>query len=447
MLKKGRKVNIDYVSTNIAIIFLMFLLVFWVYIESMDFIGIYKMSYKWIYISSQKVIFKKFLFRYILLDFIFLIGFIVFCIWYTTNKKAYINSLLASFIKNNNYIVYETINGRKKLKNKVNIYFDYQKKKDYLIIRIYPNGSQFDRNLKDTAREKIEDLFATSISNMNVDYNLIQLEIAFNTDDRLTSIQYVDNGIMLDKKRVWDYDKVPHCVIAGTTGTGKTYFLNYIICNLLYQKCKITFIDPKWADVRAIGQVVNPTKTASDENNIARLVREFKESMEERQKIIANTGRTNITYKDCGLKPEFLIFDELSAFKSLASKGSKTSKSGKESTSDNVKEAIKDVEAYLKRIILMGRSTGNFIILVAQQPNSDIIETGIRDQLGLKVTFGNTKEELKRMLFGTEIKLHTLDSRVKGVGYMSLSNAEPYKYYAPDLGSDFDYVREIKRLL
>lgn len=95
----------------------------------------------------------------------------------------------------------------------------------------------------------------------------------------------------------------------------------------------------------------------------------------------------------------------------------------------------------------MGRSTGNFIILVAQQPNSDIIETGIRDQLGLKVTFGNTKEELKRMLFGTEIKLHTLDSRVKGVGYMSLSNAEPYKYYAPDLGSDFDYVREIKKLL
>lgn len=447
MLKKGRKVNIDYVSTNIAIIFLMFLLVFWVYIESMDFVGIYKMSYKWIYISSQKVIFKKFLLRYILLDFVFLIGFIAFCIWYTTNKKAYINSLLASFIKNNNYVVYETINGRKKLKNKVNIYFDYQKKKDYLIIRIFPNGSQFDRNLKDTAREKIEDLFATSISNMNMDYNLIQLEIAFNTDDRLTSIKYVDNGIMLDKKRVWDYDKVPHCVIAGTTGTGKTYFLNYIICNLLYQKCKITFIDPKWADVRAIGQVVNPTKTASDENNIAKLVREFKESMEERQKIIASTGRTNITYKDCGLKPEFLIFDELSAFKSLASKGSKTSKSGKESTNDNVKEAIKDVEAYLKRIILMGRSTGNFIILVAQQPNSDIIETGIRDQLGLKVTFGNTKEELKRMLFGTEIKLHTLDSRVKGVGYMSLSNAEPYKYYAPDLGSDFDYVREIKKFL
>lgn len=441
MLKKGRKVNIDYVSTNIAIIFLMFLLVFWIYIESMDFVGIYKMSYKWIYISSQKVIFKKFLLRYILLDFIFFIGFIAFCIWYTTNKKAYINSLLANFIKNNNYIVYETINGRKKLKNKVNIYFDYQKKKDYLIIRIFPNGSQFDRNLKDTAREKIEDLFATSISNMNMDYNLIQLEIAFNTDDRLTSIQYVDNGIMLDKKRVWDYDKVPHCVIAGTTGTGKTYFLNYIICNLLYQKCKITFIDPKWADVRAIGQVVNPTKTASDENNIAKLVREFKESMEERQKIIANTGRTNITYKDCGLKPEFLIFDELSAFKSLASK------SGKKSSDDNVKEAIKDVEAYLKRIILMGRSTGNFIILVAQQPNSDIIETGIRDQLGLKVTFGNTKEELKRMLFGTEIKLHTLDSRVKGVGYMSLSNAEPYKYYAPDLGSDFDYVREIKKLL
>ena len=101
----------------------------------------------------------------------------------------------------------------------------------------------------------------------------------------------------------------------------------------------------------------------------------------------------------------------------------------------------------LKGIVKMGRSTGNFVMLVAQQPNADVVETGIRDQLGLKVAFGNTKEELKRMMFGTEIKLHTLDSRLKGVGYVSLSNAEPYKYYSPNLGAKFDYVREIKKLL
>lgn len=438
-MKKGKKVDINYAYTNIVVIFLVFLFFSYVLIELMDLVGVYKLGYKWFYVSTQKAIFKRFLFRYIFMEILFLSGFISFCVWFLTNKNAEINRLLTKFIKNNNYVIYETVNNKKKIKNKIDIFYDYNKKSDYLIVRIKPNGSHFDKDIKNTAREKLEDLFNTSLSNMNMDFGLLSYEIAFNTNDRLEQLDYVDNGVKLDKKKIWYYNDVPHALIAGTTGTGKTYFLNYVICSLLHNKADITFIDPKWSDVKAIGQLVNPNKTASDENNIARLVREFKESMEKRQKLIADTGITNITYKDIGLKPEFLIFDEFSAFKSLGIKGN-----SKNSENSN---PVKEVEGHLKRIILMGRSTGNFVILVAQQPNADVVETGIRDQLGLKVAFGNTKEELKRMMFGTEIKLHTLDSRLKGVGYVSLSNAEPYKYYSPNLGVKFDYVREIKKLL
>ena len=49
-------------------------------------------------------------------------------------------------------------------------------------------------------------------------------------------------------------------------------------------------------------------------------------------------------------------------------------------------------------------------------------------------------------MFGTDIKLHTLDYRLKGVGYISLSNGEPYKYYAPNLGAKYDFIEEIKKL-
>ena len=94
----------------------------------------------------------------------------------------------------------------------------------------------------------------------------------------------------------------------------------------------------------------------------------------------------------------------------------------------------------------MGRSTGNFVILVAQQPNATVVETGIRDQLGLKVALGNIKNELRLMLFGADIKLHTLDSTQKGVGYISLAGGEPYKFYAPDLGAKFDFIEEIEKL-
>ena len=431
MKKKGKKVNLDYILANVVIIFLMLFFTFFLFIGLMDFIGKYKLGFKWVYINVQKEVYKRFLIRYILLELIYFISLIVFVVWLFLNKKAQINKKLVKFIRNNNYIIYETINNKKKVKDKVDIYFDYKKKEDFLIVRIFPNGSNFDRNLKDTAREKLEDLFGTSISSMKMDYNLLEFEFSFNDNDRLNSIDYIDEGIKLDKKRIWYYNSVPHGLIAGTTGSGKTYFLNYLICNLLYQKCDITFVDPKFADVKSLGEMINPLKTACDENNICRVVREFRESMEARQKLIAGLKGTNVTYKNCGLNAEFLIFDELSAFKSGVEK----------------KDNAKQVENDLKKIILMGRSTGNFVILVAQQPNADIIETGIRDQLGLKVTFGNTKEELRRMLFGSDVKLHILDTRVKGVGYMSLSNSEPYKFYACDLGSDFDYVKEIKKLI
>ena len=431
MKKKGKKVNLDYILANVMIIFLMLFFTFFLFIGLMDFIGKYKLGFKWVYINVQKEVYKRFLIRYIFLELIYFISLITFIVWLLFNKKAQINKKLVKFIRNNNYIIYETINNKKKVKDKVDIYFDYKKKEDFLIVRIFPNGSNFDRNLKDTAREKLEDLFGTSISSMKMDYNLLEFEFSFNDNDRLNSIDYIDEGIKLDKKRTWYYNSVPHGLIAGTTGSGKTYFLNYLICNLLYQKCDITFVDPKFADVKSLGEMINPLKTACDENNICRVVREFRESMEVRQKLIAGLKGTNVTYKNCGLNAEFLIFDELSAFKSGVEK----------------KDNAKQVENDLTKIILMGRSTGNFVILVAQQPNADIIETGIRDQLGLKVTFGNTKEELRRMLFGSDVKLHILDTRVKGVGYMSLSNSEPYKFYACDLGSDFDYVKEIKKLI
>lgn len=433
-MKKGKKVNIDYMYTYVFIILFMLFFTFFLFIKTMDYIGVYKLGYKWFYGIVQKTIYKQFLFRYIFLEWIYLILFILFVVWLVGNKKAVINRKLVSFIKNNNYIIYENVNGKKKIKNKLEMYYNYIKKDDYLIIIIKVNGSPFDKDIKNNGREKIEDLFNTSLSAMSMDFGFISYEVAFNTNDRLKELIYSSEAVKLDKKKVWDYNFLPHGLIAGTTGTGKTYFLNYLICNLLYQKCCITFIDPKMADVKAIGNIVNPNKTGCTEDEIYKLVRDFKNSMEERQQIIAQAKRTNITYKDCGLNAEFLIFDELAAFKSGG-------------VEKNSKDKIKQVEADLRKIILMGRSTGNFVILVAQQPNADVVETGIRDQLGLKVAFGNTKEELRRMLFGTDIKLHILDTRIKGVGYLSLGNGEPYKYYAPDLSAGFDYVGEIKRLM
>lgn len=394
----------------------------------MNFIGKYKLTLLgWYSYRVQKIIYKKLLLRYILLEIVLVSGLVWLIVKYLTRKGAEVNKKLAKFIKYNNFLVYEAVNGKKKLKDKADI--RYILKDEILIINIYLNGSQFDDKLK-MSREKLEDIFNTSISSMSMDFGKLSYKISFKGIERLRTIQYIPKAIKLDNSRIWDYNSIPHGLIAGATGSGKTYFLNYIICSLLYNQADITFVDPKNADIKAIGQVVNKDKTAYKEEEILKLVEDFSNEMTARQEIIGNSGKVNATYLDFDMKPMFLIFDELAAFKAGVKE----------------KKTATDVENQLKKIILMGRSTGNFVILVAQQPNANVIETGIRDQLGLKVALGNIKNELRLMMFGADIKLHTLDSTEKGVGYISIAGGEPYKFYAPSFGSKFDFIKEIEKL-
>ena len=428
MKKQGTRVNLNYLLTDVSMIGLMVLIAMFLLPFLMNFIGKYKLTLLgWYSYRVQAIIYKKLLLRYILLEIIVISGLVWLIVKYLTRKSADVNKKLAKFIKYNNFLVYETVSGKKKLKDKADV--RYTIKDEILEIYIYLHGSQFDEKLKES-REKLEDIFSTSISSMSMDFGKLSYKIAFKPVERVKAIQYIPNSIKLDNSRLWDYNTIPHGLIAGATGSGKTYFLNYIICCLLYNKADITFVDPKNADVKAIGEVVNKDKTGCEEKEILKLVENFSKEMTSRQEIIGKSGKVNATYLDFNMKPMFLIFDELAAFKA-----------GVED-----KKTATAVENQLKKIILMGRSTGNFVILVAQQPNATVVETGIRDQLGLKVALGNIKNELRLMLFGADIKLHTLDSSQKGVGYISLAGGEPYKFYAPDLGAKFNYIEEIEKL-
>lgn len=278
-MKKGKRVNLDYVLTDVLIIGLIGLSAFLLLTFLMDLIGSYKFGFSWWDYRMQAQIFKKKFFRYILLELTFLGLFIWIVVKFLTRKSAEVNRKLAKFIKYNNYITYEIVNKKKKLKDKADL--RYILNQDYLTINIYLHGSTFDDKLKES-REKIEDIFMTSISSMSVDFGKVTYEIGFKPLERIEAIHYIPNAIELDKTKIWDYNTIPHGLIAGSTGSGKTYFLNYIICNLLANDADITFIDPKSADIKAVGELVNPQKTACTENQIAKLVREFSEEMEAR---------------------------------------------------------------------------------------------------------------------------------------------------------------------
>ena len=95
-MKKGKRVNIDYMYTYVFIILFMLVFTFFLFIKTMDYVGVYKLGYKWFYSVVQETIYKQFLFRYIFLEWIYLILFILFVVWLVGNKKAVINRKLVS---------------------------------------------------------------------------------------------------------------------------------------------------------------------------------------------------------------------------------------------------------------------------------------------------------------------------------------------------------------
>lgn len=116
----------------------------------------------------------------------------------------------------------------------------------------------------------------------------------------------------------WDILKQPHLLLAGVTGSGKTTFLNYLIIEMKKMRADIYICDPKRSDLASLKNILGTEYVASDANNIAKLSRIVKEIMTNRfieYKENADNFVYGYSFVEYGLKPVFIIFDELGAFR------------------------------------------------------------------------------------------------------------------------------------
>ncbi|MDB8726871.1 FtsK/SpoIIIE domain-containing protein [[Ruminococcus] gnavus] len=191
-----------------------------------------------------------------------------------------------------------------------------------------------------------------------------------------------------------------HQLLVGQTGSGKSYALfGYIL--QMYEKqipYNLYFADPKESSIALLGERISPDNTASDFDEIVALLEHFVSGMEERQAEIKERLSTMIDgdYRDFGLSPHLLIFDEFSAFSQrLAEKD---------------KKQRDHVSSLLAQIVLKGRQSGFFLWIVMQQSGSNSIPTFIRDNLPWKVVLGNAEDQTYVTAFGagTDIPLRKL---------------------------------------
>ena len=164
---------------------------------------------------------------------------------------------------------------------------------------------------------------------------------------------------------MWDTNKVPHAMISGITGGGKTVLSQTVVNQLLKEDCEVYI-----ADFKAGGDWNGIVDRYADYVECDLLLNDFYEKF-------CNTIKVK------GHKESFLIFDEFSSY----------------ALSKDTKE-FKDMMSKVSHIAFMGRSFGYHLIFISQQFNAKVIDTAIREQFGIKIYMGSTiSTESATMLF------------------------------------------------
>ena len=191
---------------------------------------------------------------------------------------------------------------------------------------------------------------------------------------------------IIGKPVVVGLEKMPHLLIAGATGTGKSVALNTMICSILYKstpdRVKFIMIDPKRIELSLFNDIphlITPVITDMKKANIALqwVVREMEQRYEKLARLhVRNIEQYNKKVRTTDLSDmdeDFhtfpyivVIIDELA---------------------DLMMTASKDIEFSLTRIAQMARAAGIHLILATQRPSVDVLTGIIKANFPTRISF------------------------------------------------------------
>ncbi len=218
-----------------------------------------------------------------------------------------------------------------------------------------------------------------------------------------------------------DLARMPHLLVAGSTGTGKTIFLNSLILSLLYQpstniksagpeNLRLILVDPKRVEFPAYHDlphllcpvIYNATQTVN-------ALRWLTGEMERRFDVLAAAKSRDIgRYNEYALKEEIepmpfivVVIDELADL--MAAKG-------------------RDIEAGIVRLAQMARAVGIHLVVATQRPSVEVITGLIKANITSRVTFQLASQVDSRTVLDTAGA-----EKLLGAGDMLFSSAEIIK--------------------
>ena len=189
---------------------------------------------------------------------------------------------------------------------------------------------------------------------------------------------------------VGDLTSMPHLLIAGTTGSGKSVCINTIILSLLYkhtpEKCKFILIDPKMLELstyEGIPHLLCPVITEA--KRAASVLGWVVKEMESRYRLMTREGVRNIDGYNSKHKLPMpyivVIVDEMS---------------------DLMLVAGKEIEGYIQKLSQMARAAGIHIIMATQRPSVDVITGTIKANFPTRISFQVTSKIDSRTILGEQ---------------------------------------------
>jgi S-DNA-T family DNA segregation ATPase FtsK/SpoIIIE len=220
-----------------------------------------------------------------------------------------------------------------------------------------------------------------------------------------------------------DLARMPHLLVAGTTGSGKSVAINTMITSLMYHltpdQCRFIMIDPKMLELSVydgIPHLLSPVVTEPGKAVVA--LKWTVKEMENRYRLMSNLGVRNIDNYNKRIKEAAKKGEEL--FRSVQT--GFDPESGKpqmekvaidmnplpmivvvvDEMADLMLVAGKDIEGSIQRLAQMARAAGIHIIMATQRPSVDVITGVIKANFPTRISFQVTSKIDSRTILGEQ---------------------------------------------
>ncbi|WP_304653228.1 DNA translocase FtsK [uncultured Ligilactobacillus sp.] len=235
-----------------------------------------------------------------------------------------------------------------------------------------------------------------------------------------------------------DLAKMPHLLIAGSTGSGKSVAINVILTSLLMnclpEQVKLVLIDPKKVELGMYHDLPHLlTPVVTEPRKAAVTLEKVVVKMQQRYEIFAQTGQRNLTgYNKMATKdPDnyeqmpyiVVVVDELA---------------------DLMMTTGNEVEAAITRIAQMGRAAGIHLILATQRPSVDVITGIIKANVPSRMAFAVSSGTDSRTIIdqvGAEKLLGRGDMLYLPMGQNKPSRVQGAYIYDEDVQNVVDFIK------